>query len=98
MAADILALCDYLAERPANSSPDYIDDFVAPSGDQDFLRLIAAAEGERLVRSEPRWADAEHTYYPIVISPSGRRRIATAYEHRERRGERVTAARQGMLL
>lgn len=97
-AFDVLALCEYLAARPSNSNPDYIDDFVAPSGDQDLRRLISVAEGEHLLRSDPGWAEAAHTYDPVLITAHGHRHLATVHEHRDRRAERIGAARQGLLL
>jgi hypothetical protein len=96
-ALDVLALCKHLDAR-TSSNPDYIDDFAAPSGDQDLRRLISIAEDQRLLRSASDWADAEHVYYPVLITPPGRRRLRMVDDHRDRHEERIVAARQGLLL
>lgn len=96
-ALDILALCEHLAAR-SSPNPDFIDNFVAPSGTEDPRRLIALAESDHLLRSDGGWADGGHAYDPVVIMPPGLRYLTSVREHRERASERVGAARQGLLL
>jgi len=98
VANDVLALCEHLAARPSNSNPDHIDDFIAPSGDDDLKRLIAIAEDQHFVRTEPKWADGGHSHDPVLITASGLRHVETVHEHRDRRKERNWAGRQGLLL
>lgn len=95
-ALDILALCEHLDAR-SNPNPDYIDDFDPPHG-TDRRRLIAIAESEHLLRSDRAWADGGHPDDPIVIMPPGLRHLASVREHRARPHERVSAARQALLL
>lgn len=93
---DLLALCEHLAER-TSPNPEYIDDFAPPSG-KDLQQLVAYAESQNLLRTESSWADGGRADLPVVLLPSGRRRIDSVHERRSRTSERVNAARQGLLL
>src|SRR4051812_22543342 len=84
---DLFALCEHLAER-TSPNPEYIDDFTPPSG-KDLQRLVAYAESQDLLRTEPGWADGGRADLPVIMLPSGRRQIDTVHEHRSRTSERV---------
>lgn len=90
-ALDILALCEHLAAR-SSPNPDFIDDFVRPSGTEDPRRLLALAEDGHLVDESPT------TYEPCRV-----RLLACGYSHRHEQcvrrdgeqGRRDRATRDG---
>jgi hypothetical protein len=95
---DLLALCEYLADKSSNGLADFLEDFTPPHGALDMQRLVETAMAEHYVFSVPKQRSFGHAFAPVQIAPSGTRRINTVYEHRSRSEERTRAARQGLLL
>jgi hypothetical protein len=95
---DLLALCEHLEARPSSQVPEFVDDFVPPSGDADVQRLVSVAADRGLLTREPGWADGGHADYPVLIASGGRRWLADVRQGRTSRPGRIAATRQALLV